>query len=132
MWTRAGAAGVVIAGRRQEKLDDTLQTLNEINTGVTKTLAVKADLKLEHEVINLFQKVKDDFGRPADVVIANAGWTSDLRALAEESVSTWWSVYVRCSSFIRTDPMKLFCNRFTGNQCFGRPQHHSSLDQLPT
>jgi hypothetical protein len=43
---------------------------------------------------NLFEHVKTTFGRPADVVYANAGWVSELTPSAEESVKTWWSVYV--------------------------------------
>ena len=66
----------------------------ELNTGTTKILAVVANLKVEREVEALFQEVNKTFGRPADVVIANAGLLSELKPLAEESVSMWWSVYV--------------------------------------
>lgn len=68
--------------------------MKELNKGITKILAVSTDLKVECEVENLFQQVNKVFGRPADVVIANAGLLSDLKPMAEESVSTWWSVYV--------------------------------------
>ena len=89
---------MVIAGRRKEKLDEAVRKLAKLNTGGTKVLAVQADLKVERQVEHLFKKVQQAFGRPADVVIANAGWVSDLRPMAEESVSTWWSVYVSCRS----------------------------------
>jgi NADP-dependent 3-hydroxy acid dehydrogenase YdfG len=68
--------------------------LKELNKGTTKILAISTDLKVEREVENLFQQVNKVFGRAADVVIANAGLLSDLKPMAEESVSTWWSVYV--------------------------------------
>ena len=91
---RAGATGVVIAGRRKEKLDESASILNGLGKGTTKVLAVQTDLKIEREVENLFEQVKKTFGRPADVVIANAGWVSPIKPLAEEAISTWWSVYV--------------------------------------
>ena len=87
---------MVIAGRRQKKLDEAVRKMEKLNAGGTKILAVQTDLKVERQVENLFEQVNKTFGRPADVVIANAGWVSDLKPMAEESVSTWWSVYVSC------------------------------------
>jgi NAD(P)-dependent dehydrogenase (short-subunit alcohol dehydrogenase family) len=52
------------------------------------------DVKVERDVEALFQEVVKAFGRPADVVIANAGWQPKFGPLAEESVSNWWNVYV--------------------------------------
>lgn len=43
---------------------------------------------------NLFEQVKKRFGRPADVVFANAGVVGKLRPFTEESVEGWWSIYV--------------------------------------
>lgn len=51
---RAGAAGVVIAGRRKEKLDETVLSLQELSKGATKVLAVVTDLTVERDVENLF------------------------------------------------------------------------------
>jgi NAD(P)-dependent dehydrogenase (short-subunit alcohol dehydrogenase family) len=94
IWVRAKAAGVVIAGRRKEKLDETVQALSEQHGGNTKIIAVVADIRIEREVEALFKEVNKVFGRPADVVIANAAWQPKFKPLAEESVTTWWSVYV--------------------------------------
>jgi NAD(P)-dependent dehydrogenase (short-subunit alcohol dehydrogenase family) len=91
---RAGADGVVIAGRRQEKLDEVIAGTHEYNKGSTRVISVRTDVKIEEDVDHLFQHVKETFGRPADVVYANAGWVSDLIPSANESVKTWWSVYV--------------------------------------
>jgi NAD(P)-dependent dehydrogenase (short-subunit alcohol dehydrogenase family) len=100
VWVRAGAAGVVIAGRRKDKLDETVHELERFNKdGITKILAVATDLKVEAQVTHLFQQVNDTFGRPADVVIANAGMLSDAKLLAEDSVSNWWNVWVRTIAF---------------------------------
>lgn len=90
----AGAEGVVIAGRRQEKLDEIIASTKEYNKGSTKVISVKTDVKIDADTDNLFEQVKTAFGRPADVVYANAGWVSELKPSAEESVKTWWSVYV--------------------------------------
>jgi NAD(P)-dependent dehydrogenase (short-subunit alcohol dehydrogenase family) len=94
VWVRAEAAGVVIAGRRKEKLDETVLALTEHQKSTTKILAVVADIKIEREVEALFQEVNNTFGRPADVIIANAASQSKFKPLAEESVTTWWNTYV--------------------------------------
>jgi NAD(P)-dependent dehydrogenase (short-subunit alcohol dehydrogenase family) len=94
VWVMAGAEGVVIAGRRQEKLDEVIASTKEYNKGSTKVIGVKTDVKIDADTDNLFELVKATFGRPADVVYANAGWVSELKPSAEESVETWWSVYV--------------------------------------
>ncbi|KAF2796332.1 NAD(P)-binding protein [Melanomma pulvis-pyrius CBS 109.77] len=93
VWTRAGAAGVVIAGRRKEKLDETVHALQKLNKGTTKILAIPTDLKVEGDATNLFQQVNKAFGRPADVVIANAGALSDIKLLAEDTIANWWNIY---------------------------------------
>lgn len=94
IWVIAGAEGVVIAGRRQEKLDEVIASTKEYNKGSTKVISVKTDVKSDTDTDKLFEQVKTTFGRPADVVYANAGWISELKPSAEESVKTWWSVYV--------------------------------------
>jgi hypothetical protein len=85
---------VVIAGRRQGKLDEVIASTHEFNKGSTKVIGVRTDVKIESEVDNLFQTVNATFGCSADVVYANAGWVSELIPSAEASVETWWSVYV--------------------------------------
>lgn len=53
-----------------------------------------ADVKSEVDMRMVFSSVVAEFGRPADVVIANAGWTPTFKKPHEEDVKTWWSVYV--------------------------------------
>ena len=100
VWVMAGAEGVVIAGRRQEKLDEVIASTKEYNKGSTKVVGVKTDVKIDADTDNLFELIKATFGRPADVVYANAGWVSELKPSAEESAKTWWSVYVSAHLFV--------------------------------
>lgn len=84
----------MIVGRRKNVLDETAKSLTELSQGKTKVLAVPTDLVVEKEVVNLFQTVNETFGRPADVVLANAGYVSNVKPFAEEEVETWWKNYV--------------------------------------
>ncbi|KAK3109476.1 hypothetical protein LTR53_017243, partial [Teratosphaeriaceae sp. CCFEE 6253] len=93
VWVRAEAEGVVLVGRRKEKLDETALALRELGTGTTKILAVPADLTSEREVQNVFKRVQETFGRSADVVLANAGLGGPLKKLAEVETATWWAAY---------------------------------------
>ena len=108
----AGAEGVVIAGRRQEKLDEVIASTEQYNQGPTKVIGVKTDVKIDTDTDRLFEQVKTTFGRPADVVYANAGWVSELKPSAVESVKTWWSVYVSAHLFfLKLEPWRLTRNR---------------------
>lgn len=98
VWTRAGATGIVLSGRRKEKLEETLETLRPLNTGSTKFLAVTADVSKEADTNSLFAEVIRSFGRPVDVVFANAGAGPTELPLAEDKVATWWSTFVSLSS----------------------------------
>ncbi|KAK5211632.1 hypothetical protein LTR99_005713 [Exophiala xenobiotica] len=91
VWVRAGAEGVVIAGRRQEKLDETASSLKSASAG-TKILTVKTDITISGDVEKLFSKIKETFGRTADVVLANAGW-SEAGTAGEHPVDKWWKIY---------------------------------------
>lgn len=93
VWAEAGAEGVVIAGRRVEKLEEVAVEIRKL--GNATVLPVRTDLKVASDVDNLFAQVVKTFGRTADVVVANAGWVSDIKPMAQEDVATWWSVHVR-------------------------------------
>jgi NAD(P)-dependent dehydrogenase (short-subunit alcohol dehydrogenase family) len=98
VWTRAGAEGVVISGRRKEKLDESVRSLEALNTGSTTFLAVVTDVSKEADTNNLFAQVSKTFGRAADVVFASAGVGPPPVPLAEDNVKTWWSTFVSVSS----------------------------------
>ena len=123
VWVIAGAEGVVIAGRRQEKLDEVIASTEKYNKGSTKVLGVRTDVKSDTDTDNLFEQVKKNFGRPANVVYANAGWVSGLKPPAEESVETWWSVYVSAGFLARMlQPRKLTRSRKSTSWVFTTQQ----------
>ncbi|KAK5194055.1 hypothetical protein LTR47_005354 [Exophiala xenobiotica] len=77
--------------RRQEKLDETASSLKSASAG-TKILTVKTDITISGDVEKLFSKIKETFGRTADVVLANAGW-SEAGTAGEHPVDKWWKIY---------------------------------------
>ncbi|ORX98767.1 hypothetical protein BCR34DRAFT_576965 [Clohesyomyces aquaticus] len=89
IWTQAGATGVVIAGRRQEVLDKTVKELQAFKKEDTKIFAVATDITKEADTENLFASVKSAFGRTADVVLANAGFSKPGKP-HEQTSETWW------------------------------------------
>ncbi|RVX74623.1 hypothetical protein B0A52_01749 [Exophiala mesophila] len=93
IWIQAGAEGVVIAGRRKDVLDKTVQDLKGIATADTKVLGVQADVVQESDMKDLFETVKTTFGRTADVVVANAGYVPPSTLVAEQDISIWWQGY---------------------------------------
>lgn len=62
-------AKIVIAGRKEEHLDKGLEYLRKVSKDV---LAVKADIRNEKDVENLFKQVEKKFGR-IDILVNNAG-----------------------------------------------------------
>lgn len=62
-------AKIVIAGRKQDVLDGTAKELRKITKDV---IAVKADIRNEAEVVNLFKQAAGKFGR-IDILVNNAG-----------------------------------------------------------
>jgi len=127
----AGADGVVIAGRRREKLDEVIASTHEYNKGSTNVIGIQTDVKSDADTDDLFEQVNKVFGRPADVVYANAGWVSDLKPSAEEDVRTWWSVYVSADPFDRRlKPWKLTGNRKSTSWVFTTPRGLGSTVNL--
>ena len=91
VWARAGAEGVVLAGRRLEKLEETAEKVRSTNNGRTKVLSVQTDLIKDKDVENLFKQTINTFGRIPDVVLANAGIVQNL-PIGEHAVDDWWNI----------------------------------------
>ena len=101
MWVQAGAHGVVIVGRRADRLEKIAAELRTLN-GQTKILAVPADMTAEKSVQNLFAQIQQAFGRVPDVVLASAGAMAPVMSLHQQPLKAWWNDYVRL-----TDPLGL-------------------------
>lgn len=84
----------MISGRRKEKLEETVKSLEALNTGSTKFLTVSTDVSKEADTSNLFAEVSKTFGRTADVVFANAATGPLAIPLVEDEVSDWWKTFV--------------------------------------
>lgn len=93
VWARAGAEGIVVAGRRLANLEETATEVRAINNGKTKIIAVQADLAKDSDVANLFAETLKTFGRSPDVVLANAGVLIEGK-VGEKSPDDWWDAMV--------------------------------------
>lgn len=98
VWARAGASGIVIAARRLETLEEVAKDIKASNPA-SQVLPVKADISLEEDVKNLFASVQKIFGRPADVLLNNAGYLADDQLVGETPVADWWKTFVSILRF---------------------------------
>jgi NAD(P)-dependent dehydrogenase (short-subunit alcohol dehydrogenase family) len=87
----------VIAARRIDALEKVAAELKTISPA-SKVLAVKVDITSEEEVKKLFSSVQETFGRPADILINNAGYLKDDQTIGETSPNEWWTGIVSATS----------------------------------
>ena len=87
----------MIAARRIDALEEIATELNKISPS-SKVLPVKADITSEEQVKNLFASVQTTFGRPADVLINNAGYLKDDQLIGETAPNEWWTGIVSSNS----------------------------------
>jgi len=87
-------AHLVITGRKQDRLDEAVESLGD------KTLAVKADVSNISELADLFTKIKTVHGR-IDVLVANAGigQVSALGSITEEAFDLAFNTNVKGVTF---------------------------------
>ncbi|PVH78707.1 NAD(P)-binding protein [Cadophora sp. DSE1049] len=80
VWAQAGAS-VVLTGRSPDKLAEAEQKTKKVaadsNPSAT-ILSIPVDITMEAEVQNLYTKIQEVFGRPADILINNAGPTGPI------------------------------------------------------
>ena len=80
-----GGASVVVTGRTAAKIKETVQ---RIETGGGKALAVTCDVRKEDEVRAALQKTKETFGR-LDMAVNNAGVDEKSSPSADQSTEEW-------------------------------------------
>jgi NADP-dependent 3-hydroxy acid dehydrogenase YdfG len=94
-WAAAGAAAIVITGRKVDVLDAVAATLRTIPAAAqTKILTCAADLRSEVEVRDLWTKANAEVGQ-IDVLINDAG-RMNWAPIGSIEPSEWWLDYV-CS-----------------------------------
>jgi NAD(P)-dependent dehydrogenase (short-subunit alcohol dehydrogenase family) len=86
----------VLAARRVPNLDALAAKLQPLSPE-TKFVSVKLDISVEEDVKNLYATVQKEFGRPADVVLNNAGYLDDGPLVGEAEPVTWWKGFVSLS-----------------------------------
>ena len=93
MWAAAGAASIVITGRRWERLEKVAAELREL-PGELNVLTVQADITVEDDVTGLFDKIKTKFGRGPDVLLHSAGTMCPSLPIGQSPLMEWWNDYV--------------------------------------
>ncbi|KAF5681270.1 short chain dehydrogenase reductase [Fusarium heterosporum] len=88
VWSKAGAAAVVLAARSQTNIDRVAQYLN----ATTKTFAISTDVSSEVEVNMLFQEAIKRFGR-VDVVVHAAGVLGPIANIGDAPADEWWRAF---------------------------------------
>lgn len=92
-WAIAGAAAIVITGRKLDVLQDVAAKLREISAAAqTKILVQAADLRSESEVSDLWVKVETEIGK-IDVLVNDAGHMS-WGNIGTIEPSEWWLDFV--------------------------------------
>ena len=100
VWARAGASGIVLAGRSIDTLAKAEKEIQSINNEV-KLLLVPTDISGEKDVENLFSEVQKSFGRAADVLVNNAGFLEEQKLVGEADVNEWWKGMVGSAGILR-------------------------------
>ena len=96
-WAIAGAAGIILAGRKTAPLENTAERINQLSK-TTKVLVHSVDITSEESVKRLIRKIADDFSR-LDVVINNAGSLQDAK-FGDIEPSRWWIDFVSSAEYM--------------------------------
>ncbi|CAG8977971.1 hypothetical protein HYALB_00001852 [Hymenoscyphus albidus] len=86
---KAGAAGVVIIGRREAVLKSAAEELTKLGNGKTKVTYAVADILNEAAVNKAFTSAIADHGK-IDVCVANAAFFETGKAIADYGVEELW------------------------------------------
>lgn len=81
----AGAANIVLLGRKLNTLNETKATVEALSTNKSKVYAFKADVTDKAAIDSTFEKVANDIGK-IDIYIANAGYLASPAPAATASI----------------------------------------------
>ena len=73
---------IVVAGRRQEPLDETIEAAAGVGFDVGQAMTIVADVGVEADVVTMFDRVEDRFGR-IDLLFNNAGTSAPPKPFDE-------------------------------------------------
>lgn len=92
-WATAGAAAIVITGRKVDVLEEVAARLREISAAArTKVVVHAVDLRSESEVGELWARAQAEVGK-VDVLVNDAGHMS-WGPIGTIEPSEWWLDYV--------------------------------------
>ncbi|KAF2727641.1 NAD(P)-binding protein [Polyplosphaeria fusca] len=111
-WAIAGAAGIVITGRKADVLDEVAAKLRTFgkSPGTTKVVVVPADITKESSVQKLWETAGAELGK-IDVLVNNAGALTQA-LIGSLEPSEWWNdfevnvkgVYLNTHFFLKQAP----------------------------
>ena len=90
-WAQAGAAGIVLVGRKAETLNLTAENISKVSKSIP-VIAEPTDITNETSVKSLFDKVKAKFGK-AHVLVNSAG-TMGGGMVGDVPLPSWWMDFV--------------------------------------
>lgn len=88
---KAGAATIVLIGRREHILQDNKAKIASISSK-TNVLVLTADIGNEGQVNEAFKSIKAALG-PVDVFVNNAAYFSGAGSLIDDSIDEWFAAF---------------------------------------
>lgn len=90
-WAQAGAAGIILVGRKADTLNLTAENIAKISSSVP-VISVPTDVTIESCVQQLFQKAKGKFDKVQ--VLVNAAGTMGGDMIGDAPLASWWADFV--------------------------------------
>lgn len=94
IWARAGAMGIVLAGRRVDRLHDVASKLVMSDCG-TRIACIAVDLASDTSVAVMFRAVQEQFGQMPDVILSTASPSALRGKVGDVLPDDWWKLLVR-------------------------------------
>ena len=130
-WAQAGAAGLVLVGRKAAALEATEKNVVKASKSVS-ILIQTADVSDESSVKALFAKVKERFGRAHVLINATGAMGGGL--IGDASLASWWNDFVSDGSLMRILKADNMCRKSTskGLSCLFSRSSNRSAPRAPS